>query len=85
MQSLAGIVELMKGDSGGLVPFTVGELFGPCRCAHDGCETKAWSIWMTPDEYEAAKTQEDVHPVIHVFSHGIGTALCDEHRPTGSA
>lgn len=76
---------MVQRDSGGLVPFTVGELFGPCRCEHDGCPNKAWSIWMTPEEYETAKTQGDVDPVNYVFSNGIGRSLCDDHRPTGSA
>lgn len=84
MQSIAEIAELMKGDSGGLVPFTVGELFGPCQCEHDGCKNKAWSIWMSPEEYETAKTREDIHPVNYVFASGIGRALCDNHRPINS-
>jgi len=83
MQSLVGIAEMMKGDAGGLVPFAVGEMFGPCRCEHDGCEAKSWIVWMTPEEYNAAKSQDD-HPVSYVFKNRIGKALCDEHRPVSA-
>lgn len=83
--SFAEMAEVMKGDSGGLVPFTVGEMFGPCRCSHEGCRQSAWSIWMTPEEYETAKGQEDVHPVHYVFKNGIGRPFCDEHRPNGES
>ena len=64
-----------------LVSFAVGELFGPCCCEHDGCSNASWLIWMTPEEYADAKTQDQVHPANYIFSKVIGRALCEDHRP----
>jgi hypothetical protein len=72
-------------ETGGLVPYSLGELFGPCRCDRDGCRKEAWVIWMQPDEYRTAKSQDSVHPTNYVFEHGIGESLCEDHRPKVTA
>ena len=62
-----------------LVPYSLGELFGPIKCEHDKCECLAWTIWMTQEEYDLAKSKE--YPTNFLFEMKIGTALCDEHQP----
>lgn len=61
-----------------LVPMSLGEMFGPVQCERPDCFKAAWMIWMTQEEYDTAKSQEDTHPISHVFVNKIGTALCDE-------
>ena len=65
------------GGPDGLVPYSLGDLFGPTKCEHEGCDEETWTIWMTPEEYESAKKQHS--PTLHVFENRIGTALCKEH------
>jgi hypothetical protein len=61
-----------------MVPMALGELFGPVQCERPDCCKAAWMIWMTQEEYDTAKSQEETHPISHVFVNKIGTALCDE-------
>ena len=65
-------------------PMALGEMFGPVKCEHAECVGDAWLIWMTPEEYDAAKRQTEVHPINYVFRRQIGTALCTEHSPKKS-
>ncbi len=61
-----------------LVPMSLGEMFGPQPCERPGCLGNAWMIWMTREELEKAKGQEEMHPIAYVFKKRIGSALCDE-------
>ena len=79
MLSLAGLAEMQKGPTDGRIPFMIGDLFGPIRCAK--CGTPTFAIWMTPDELTEAQEQSTAHPVVHVFTKGIGEPLCEAHRP----
>lgn len=79
--SFVAMAELSKGESGGLVPFSLGELYGPITCEHDGCPENAWHIWMTEQEMCGAMKQE--YPTRFVFEKRIGRALCKQHRPAG--
>jgi len=71
--------DTIKHMANRLVPFAVGELFGPCRCAHEGCNNEAWIIWMTAEEKNQARQRN--HPVNYVFEEGIGKPLCENHDP----
>ncbi len=64
-----------------IVPFALGELYGPIRCESlpRGCKTHAWCIWMTQAEYDKARDQD--LPANWVFENKIGTAFCETHRP----
>lgn len=61
------------------VPMALGELFGPQKCEHGDCCEPAWFVFMTQEEYDTAKSQEELHPINYVFANKIGTALCDLH------
>lgn len=60
-----------------LVPMALGELFGPIRCESGNCSNMSWVVWMTPKQYNFAKSQKN--PIYHVFQNRIGVALCDHH------
>ena len=75
--SFATLAELSKGGPDGMIPFSLGELYGPIKCEHDGCGDESWFIWMTPEEYAMAKEQGN--PTLHVFENKIGTAMCKKH------
>lgn len=62
-----------------LVPYSLGELFGPIKCEHANCESLAWTIWMTQEEYGLAKSKE--YPTNFVFENKIGNAFCEKHQP----
>ena len=62
-----------------LVPYSLGELFGPVKCEHDRCEALSWVIWMAQEEYALAKSKE--YPTNFVFENKIGIAFCEEHQP----
>ena len=44
------------GKFGGAWVITRAEI-GPVKCEHAECVGDAWLIWMTPEEYDAAKRQ----------------------------
>ncbi len=75
--SFATLAELTKGGPDGMIPFSLGELYGPAKCEHEECDDNAWFIWMTPEEYTTAKEQKN--PTLYVFENKVGTAMCEKH------
>jgi hypothetical protein len=43
------------------VPMALGEMFGPVQCEHPDCLSPSWLIWMTQEEYDAAKASSTVN------------------------
>lgn len=60
-------------------PFSLGELWGPARCEHEGCGEPSWTIYMTLTEYRSLPDGDGRTAI--VFREGIGTALCEDHEP----